>query len=134
MRRLAEEIGRETSPTNASDALQLLERLFPLAKRLQEVQPDFWPFCEAIDRAGRLFFYPHGEGDELPTKADETELQEYVKLGMALTVFRSAGFVSPVVADGSAGFCVELLLHRELVVSLFVLADGRPLSICSLIR
>lgn len=132
MRRFAEEIRSTTSQSNASDALLLLERLFPLARRLQDVQADFWPFCEAIDRSGRLFFYPHGEGDELPVMTDEGELDVYVKMGLSLSVFRSAGFVAPYVNSASSGFCVELLLHRELVVSLFVLADCRTLSICSL--
>lgn len=134
MRRFAEEIQRTTSQSNASDALLLLERLFPLARRLQEVQAEFWPFCEAIDRSGRLFFYPHGEGDELPVKTDEDELDAYVKMGVSLSVFRSAGFVAPYVTSNSSGFCVELILRCELAVSLFVLDDWRTLNICCLKR
>ena len=129
MDRFAEEIRHRLDPCFAQDAITLLEHLFPLALRVQQIQPNFWPFCEAVDRNGNLFFYPRGEENSLPERRHEADLDWFVETGLRLDLFRSAGFVSPTVTCRSVGFCIELILQGERTVALFARTDRARLQV-----
>jgi hypothetical protein len=134
MQELFETIKKKVAPESANDAILLLRKVLPLVRRLQQIHEDFWPFCEAIDHSGTHYFYPKGDGENLPVETDEKDLQASLRFGFLLGVFRSACFLSPVLCDTKSGFCLEMFLEDELAFTLFVDSGDRTLCFVEFLR
>ncbi len=117
--RLSTEIGLLATPLITSNASLLLHRLLPLAERLHAVRPDFWPFCEAIDKEGRLVFFPKDVDAEFSRFGRARKLDACLRYDVSRKTFRSIGVVSPIQTSAETGFCIELLLGGTLAVTIF---------------